>query len=606
MEIIIQGKSITLSPQDVIGVGGEATVFRHAGTAVKVYGQPSSERASKIQALLSHIPMMPNNVITPQALVYTPDGTVAGFSMPLLSSNATEIRQIASRNYRRKHGIRISDVITIFLDIQHTLDQIHRLDMVVGDLNDLNIMFEGAQCYCIDVDSFQFDGFPCSVGTEEFIDPQLYNVDLSLDPVYSRQTDWYSYLVLLFKSLLLAHPFGGTHHAVQTLTQRAVQGISVLNKSVTYPQIALPLATLSDDLLELCTRWFNNRQRGIFPLRLLHDYQGSLVECHTCSMMYPRERKHCPVCSELTVIPAAKVFNAELLLETTGTILACFVRGDRLSAIVCEDEQDILYSYEGNGRKRTLIGPAMPGANYALMGQFLVISYPDQTGDLALIDLNQTPPALLCNTHTDHFGGRHIIFGANGQSLYRLAGGYLLRGEIRYHSLVEQPVLAIASNQTWFKVAPEENRVLGFFRTFDQYKYWMLYNHSCIDVDIPRLERGETLLEIDVQFTPSGAFLLRKTKFNGIVRTIIDEVLAKGTAVRNLVISASMDFELIACGPGILIYVEDEFIVQHRLDNGQTRRYPQQPKLMKQAQGIVRFDDSLLLITERQIRRLIP
>lgn len=606
MEIIIQGKSITLSPQDVIGVGGEATVFRHAGTAVKVYGQPSSERANKIQVLLSHVHLLPDNAIAPQALVYTPDGIVAGFSMPLLSSNATEIRQIASRNYRRKHGIRISDVIAIFLDIQHTLDQIHSVGMVVGDLNDLNIMFKGAQSYFIDVDSFQFDRFPCPVGTEEFIDPQLYNVDLNSGPVYSRQTDWYAYLVLLFKSLLMAHPYGGTHHAVHTLTQRAVQGISVLNTSVTYPKIALPLATLSDDLLELCTRWFNNRQRGIFPLRLLHDYQGSLVECHTCSMMYPRERKHCPVCSELTVIPATKVFNAELLLETSGTILACFVQGARLSVIACEDEQDILYSYEGNGEKRIVIGSAMLSANYALMGQFLVISYPDKMGDLALIDLNQTPPTLFCNTHTDHFGGRHIIFGANEQSLYRVAGGYLLRGEVRYHCLVEQPVLAIASNQTWFKVAPEENRVLGFFRTFDQYKYWMLHNHSCIDVDIPRLERGETLLEIDVQFTPSGAILLRKTKLNGIVRTIIDEVYANGTAVHHLVISASMDFELIACGPGVLIHVEDEVIVQHRLDNGQTRRYPQQPELMKHVQGIARFDDGLLLITEKQIRRLIP
>lgn len=166
--------------------------------------------------------------------------------------------------------------------------------------------------------------------------------------------------------------------------------------------------------------------------------------------------------------------------------------------------------------------------------------------------------------------------------------------------------MAIASNQTWFKVAPDEDRVFGFFRTFDQYKYWMLHNHTCIDVDIPRLGRGETLLETDVQFTPSGVILIRRTKFNGIVRTIIDEVHANGTAVHHLVVSASMDFELIACGPGVLIHVEDEVIVQHRLDNGQARRYPQQPELMKHVQGIVRFDDNLLLIAERQIRRLIP
>lgn len=606
MQIIMQGKNITLNPQDVLGAGGEAIVFRHSGTAVKIYNHPSPERASKIQALLTRAPMLPSNAVAPQTLIYNPDGVAIGFSMPLLTSDAVEVRQLASRNYRRKHNIRISDVISIFLDIHYTLDQIHSVGIVVGDLNDLNIMFKGAQSYFIDVDSFQFDGFPCPVGTEEFIDPQLYNVDLYSDPVYSRQTDWYAYLVLLFKSLLMAHPYGGTHHAVHTLTQRAVQGISVLNESVTYPKIALPIATLSDDLLELCTRWFNNRQRGIFPLRLLHDYQESLVECHTCSMMYPRERKHCPVCSELTVIPATKVFSAELLLETPGTILACFVQNARLCVIACEDEQVILYLCEGKGKKRIVIGPSMLGANYALMGQFLVISYPDKTGELALIDLNQIPPALLCNTHTEHFGGRDIIFGVNGQSLYRLAGGYLLRGEIRYRCLVEQPVLAIASNQTWFKVAPEENRVLGFFRIFDQYKYWMLHNHTCIDIDIPRLERGEALLEIDVKFTSSGAILLRKTKFNGIVRTIIDEVHTNGTAVHHLVISASMDFELIACGPGVLIHVEDEVIVQHHLDDGQARRYPQQSELMKHVQGIVRFDENLLLITERQIRKLIP
>ena len=106
---------------------------------------------------------------------------------------------------------------------------------LVGDFNEGNVLFRGATPFLIDADSMQFDGLPCCVGHEKFLDPRLYGVDLTRAPRFDPGTDWYAWSVLLFSSLLYVHPFGGIHKKFATPLRRAEARYSVLRPDVTYP-----------------------------------------------------------------------------------------------------------------------------------------------------------------------------------------------------------------------------------------------------------------------------------------------------------------------------------------------------------------------------------
>jgi hypothetical protein len=164
-------------------------------------------------------------------------------------------------------------------------------------------MFNGDDMLFIDTDSFQFDSFPCQVGTEAFIDPCLYGVDLSNRMQFQPGNDWYSFAVLLFKSLLLTHPYGGVHPNIKLLTQRAQQCVSVFDSAVTYPRIAYSPELLSDELHDVFERYFTRGERDPFPVQQLQDYIGSARACPSCGATYPLNRSYCPMCS--TMVPVA-------------------------------------------------------------------------------------------------------------------------------------------------------------------------------------------------------------------------------------------------------------------------------------------------------------
>src|SRR5260221_10038126 len=144
-----------------------------------------------------------------------------------------------------------------------------------------------------------------------------------------------------------------------------------------------------------------------------------------------------------------------------------------------------------------------------------------------VIDVSGAQPAGLLKTTTGHFGNGGAMFGANGRALYRLAGGFLMRGEIQSYGtaaqLVEQPVLSIAEDQTWSRVSPDGDRVFGCFRTLNSYQYWLLDGRTQLEVALPALDPAEPLIDMDVKFASTSLLIVRQTQLNGSDRFHIEE-----------------------------------------------------------------------------------
>jgi serine/threonine protein kinase len=607
MQVRINGQSVQLENNAVIGVGGEATVFKLGSQAVKVYIAPDEKRGQKLQQMLPKTNQLPDDVIAPQHLVYDDKGkAVVGFTMRLLDTQYIEVRELTKKQYRTQTGISAKDVARLFLRIGETLQRIHQAGMVVGDLNDLNIMFHAEKALFIDVDSFQFDSFPCMVGTEAFTDPKLYGVNFANHPAFSPENDWYSFAVLLFKALLLTHPYGGVHPKFKLLPHRAQQQISVFNHDVTYPKIAYAPELLSDKLQAEFRLWFDKGKRTVFPLDLLHDYINNLNTCPNCDAAYPNNRNQCPVCSEAVPVDITMaVAGARTILRTTGEFIAWHITPNEGRFIAHEDGKAVLYILQGEKQvKRVSLFDAIPTATYAFMGDTVIVAPDAAKDDLLLVNVAGDKPQGAQKLTTAAFGQGERVFGANATHLYRIANGYLMQGEYRYGQFVEKALMAVADKQTWFAVAPDADVVFGLFRTFNNHAFWLLKGNERIDVKLPQLEQFEFMTEINVKFGADSLLVLRQTQFQGVERVRIDEVSYKGD-VRHTTITRDVEqftpLDAHAYAKNMLLIATDKGVIRETLDSGSKATFTQTEQIVQPGNRLFRYGSGLVALGDSTV-----
>ncbi len=355
MRVYFQGQPHTLLDSDLLGEGGEARVYRVGDLAFKIFHPIATNnraaqrvRDDKLRKLRNVPPGLPAAVVTPRGLVTDKQGTTLGYAM-LAVNGAHDIGRYASRRFR-DGLVSNAEVARVFARVRDTVAALHQRQVVVGDLNDGNIVVRGLQPALIDFDSMQFGGLPCPVAHERFLDPRFYGRDLHARPTLDEGSDWYAFSVLLFSSLLYLHPFGGVCAKYPTLLRRAEAGHSALQPDVTWPRGAATPKGLSDDLLQFFTRVFDGRERTPIPPKLL---DAPWTKCH-CGLEH--QRAVCPDCHALGPVSARPVLTVvgrckvRSVLSTHGRVWAAAMQGG------------LRYAYEEDGvLKRedgTAVGPA--------------------------------------------------------------------------------------------------------------------------------------------------------------------------------------------------------------------------------------------------------
>jgi len=510
--IFINQQPATLTPAQLIQAGGEGMVFGMGDTAVKLYHHPQPAHAARLRYLLDSglTQRLPPNIFAPCALVTDPRGQVIGHQMPRLPTGSFPIKKLANLNFRKQQGISTTAVLALFQQIHGTLSALHKLGVIVGDLNDQNVFLSPAQplaAYWIDADSYQIGRFPCPVAMELFVDPHLYGVgDLGQRPYFSPATDWYAFFVLLVRSLLGVHPYGGVHKQHKTLAARAAAGVSILHSDVTYPATAVPLATLPANLRQHLLDVFEDGQRPPFPADLLTDYTQNLAGGpHLAS---PRR----------AAIPAPTAEYA-LLLTTPGFIERVQVtENGRLQAIVREgNEMRLVRLGLGGMLSETSLFSGQPGYRFALFQDALAVN-PPGSHQLLLLDVSGPQPRQMQMLATALFRDT-AVFAASQSALYRIAGTWIMRGGVQNGLYVEEAIATAHQNQTRFWAAPHGHTLAGYHRIFAANRYFLLHNGASYDVDLPDLRSGESLVETAVSFGQTAVAFWRKINQRGLLHT---------------------------------------------------------------------------------------
>ena len=203
------GHSVKLGCQ--IGAGGEGIVFEVVDDSrvAKVYHSKrlTANRIAKLQLMASRA-VSKEGLCWPEQLVYTSDECAVGYvtqrayGFPLQTS--VFIKPLLLQKFPDWQRNNLVNVCIAFLE---HLQQLHALNVLVGDINPLNVLVDGdgSSVFMVDVDSFQIEGYPCPVGTVNFSPPTLQNRDFKTT-LRSVDDELFAIATMLFMILLPGKP----------------------------------------------------------------------------------------------------------------------------------------------------------------------------------------------------------------------------------------------------------------------------------------------------------------------------------------------------------------------------------------------------------------
>jgi serine/threonine protein kinase len=360
----------------LVGEGGEAEVYNFSADKVlKAYKLPdhpqfagddpgqrrlrkaAQERLADVQRRLPLFPQhTPQRVCAPSQLAYERrnGGQIVGFTMPLIT-DALTLKQYAVREYRRRQKITQEEVVAVFRDLHATVEQLHDMDVVIGDFNPLNILVRSQRghAYVIDADSMQFGGVDSPAFMPRYVDPLLCD-PLATSPILVRshtcESDWYAFAVLFFETLLCVHPYGGVYRPADKknkvgLDQRCLRRISVFHQDVKYPDAAVPLNSLPDKLSAFFQDMFLRDKRGPFPRELLDNLRFNGEQGYLLAPPVPRKA---PAVVAESQAPKPNSLPAGM----TSTLMFRLSPPERIHQ-ACWVDSKLRYVYHSRGAYRT-------------------------------------------------------------------------------------------------------------------------------------------------------------------------------------------------------------------------------------------------------------
>ncbi|MHA2426412.1 MAG: hypothetical protein ACXADB_00030 [Candidatus Hermodarchaeia archaeon] len=244
MKVYVKGKgSVNLGKGDFIAQGGEGAIYAKGTTAYKVYLDPNQMiPEGKIQELSI---IQDPNVSKPQHVITSSKGKPIGYTTKFIKK-AMPLCVMFPKAFRDRNGITPEMTITLVKRLREMIESIHRANVLVVDLNEMNFLLS-TKCdaiYGIDVDSYQTPHFKATALMETVRDRH------SGMNVFNEGTDWFSFAITSFQMFRGIHPYKGKHKTLKGLDARMVANVSVLHPDVKVPKAVLPVTVIPQAYLD--------------------------------------------------------------------------------------------------------------------------------------------------------------------------------------------------------------------------------------------------------------------------------------------------------------------------------------------------------------------
>jgi serine/threonine protein kinase len=203
------GSPIKLGPK--IHEGGEGAIFEIQGWddgVCKIYFKKalSAGKRDKIIKMLTRKVDHPS-IYWPLDFVLDEMGVFRGFVMRRALGTPLEYSLFVPKRFSAQHPDWTRRESTqLAKEILKSIDYLHKMNVLLGDINPQNILFSGPESiHIVDCDSFQVEGYPCTVGTVNFSAPEIQGADFS-KLIRTKEHELFAVATLLFMILLPGKP----------------------------------------------------------------------------------------------------------------------------------------------------------------------------------------------------------------------------------------------------------------------------------------------------------------------------------------------------------------------------------------------------------------
>ena len=223
---------ITLSQSDVLGSGGEGSVYElrsHPDLVAKIYHSNRRTDAviDKLDVMINYPPLTEDAqtghvfVAWPSHIVYDTASDVMGFLMPKVDKTHS-LFEYYNPALRHRHApqIHYANLCSVAKSLATALDRLHGAGYVIGDINESNAYItENEHVTLIDSDSFQVTDYQtapptiyrCVVGKPEYTPPELQGVSFA-DVDRNIHHDRFALAIIIYQLLMEGtHPFRGVY-----------------------------------------------------------------------------------------------------------------------------------------------------------------------------------------------------------------------------------------------------------------------------------------------------------------------------------------------------------------------------------------------------------
>lgn len=263
LKVIVKRKgTVVLDRNDYKGSGGEGTVYCKNGLGYKIYHDCKKIIDPRKIEELREIKL--KNVLAPIDVIFDTTNKPIGFTMPFVK-NTEFLCKLFTKSFLDRNTISPQMIADLVKEMQKTLIEIHRDNILVVDYNEMNFLTDSkfAIPYHIDVDSYQTQHFPATALMESVRDHH------SQKNKFSELTDWFSFAIVTFQLYIGVHPYKGRHpkYSPKEISQLKMMedDISVFHKDVHLPINCRDLSVIPKPHLEWYRKVFLNNERSIPP-----------------------------------------------------------------------------------------------------------------------------------------------------------------------------------------------------------------------------------------------------------------------------------------------------------------------------------------------------
>ena len=265
MKIIVDNKTVQLNQADYKGSGGEGTVYCKGSVGYKIYHDPAKmihpKKIHELQELMNIA-----NILGPQDIIkdYKKNKPI-GFTMPFIK-NTEFLCKIFTRSFKERNNVSPEIVMKLVKQMQETLSQIHKKNILVVDYNEMNFLMDLNLPipFHIDVDSYQTPSFKATALMESVRDR------ISPKNQFSELTDWFSWACVTFQMYVGVHPFKGrrSDYSPKEISRFKMMddNVSVFDKGVTLPRNCYDLSVIPKAHLKWYKQVFKNKDRSVPPM----------------------------------------------------------------------------------------------------------------------------------------------------------------------------------------------------------------------------------------------------------------------------------------------------------------------------------------------------